>query len=92
MPFGGFIDTLPHAWFLVIHAALALVGVMLWRKARAAQNPSAARGFALYIAGEVIYILYHLDLLTFLFAHALAEVCDILALLSIGMGMSRKTS
>ena len=92
MPFGGFIDTLPQTWFLLIHAALALIGVMLWRRARAAGQHSAARGFVLYIVGEICYILYHLDLVTFLFAHGLAEVCDGLALLSIGLGIRRKTA
>jgi hypothetical protein len=89
MPFGGFIDSLPQAWFLVIHAALAVIGVMLWRRARAVGQPLAARGFVLYIVGELCYVVYHLDLITFLFAHGLAEVCDVLALLSIGMGLRR---
>ena len=92
MPFGGFLDTLPHAWFLLIHSALALIGVLLWRKARTAANPSAARGFALFTIGELVYIIYHLDLITFLFAHALAEVCDGLALLSIGLGIRARTA
>ena len=89
MPFGGFIDSLPQAWFLVIHAVLVAIGVMLWRWARAARQPSAARGFVLYILGELCYVVYHLDLITFLFAHGVAEVCDVLALLSIGMGLRR---
>jgi hypothetical protein len=90
MPFGGFLDTLPQSWFLVIHAALASIGVMLWRRARTAGLPSAARGFALYVIGEACYVVYHLDFITFLFAHGLAEVCDGLALLSIGLGLTRK--
>jgi hypothetical protein len=89
MPFGGFIDRLPQAWFLVIHATLAVIGVLLWRRARAAGQASAARGFVLYILGEFCYVVYHLDLITFLFAHGLAEVFDVLALLSIGMGLRR---
>ena len=89
MPVGGFIDNLPQTWFLVIHGVLALLGVTLWRRARAAGQPSAARGFVLYILGELCYVVYHLDLITFLFAHGLAEVCDGLALLSIGLGLRR---
>ena len=92
MPFGGFIDTLPQAWFLLIHAVLALMGVLLWRKARQGGAPSAARGFVLYTMGELCYIVYHLDLVTFLFAHGLAEVCDALALLSISMELGRKAA
>ena len=36
MPFGAFINVLPPAVFLVIHAALAVLGLMLWRKAKGA--------------------------------------------------------
>ena len=92
MPLGGFIDALPQGWFLVVHAVLALIGVMLWRRARVEGQPSVARGFALYIVGELIYIIYHLDVITFLFAHALAEVCDALALISIGLGIGRRAA
>jgi len=88
MPFGSFIDAIPPALFLIIHGACVLIGVMLWRKARSAGNGAAARGFVLYILGELFYITYHLDFTTFLFAHTVAEVCDVLALLSIGMGIT----
>ncbi len=90
MPFGAFINVLPPAVFLVIHAALAVLGLMLWRKAKGAGNAAAARGFWLFVIAEILYITYHLDLTTFLFAHTLAEVSDALAFLSIGMGLAPK--
>lgn len=90
MPFGSFIDAFPPPVFLVIHGALALIGVMLWRKTANAGNGAAARGFVLYVIGELFYISYHLDFTTFLFAHTVAEVCDFLAVLSIGMAVLAK--
>ena len=57
MPFGGFIDRLPQAWFLVIHATLAVIrGAALAAGPRAAGQASAARGFVLYILGEFCYV------------------------------------
>ena len=83
MPFGSFMDAVSHPVFLIIHAALALMGVYLWRRA-------GARAFLLYVIAEVAYITYHLDITAFHFAHTLAEVCDALAFLSLGMGIAAR--
>ncbi len=83
MPFGSFMDAVSHPVFLMIHAALALMGVYLWRRA-------GARAFLLYVIAEVAYITYHLDITAFHFAHTLAEVCDALAFLSLGMGIAAR--
>ncbi len=88
MPFGDFINKIPPAGFIVIHIVLALVGVMLWRKASGAGNAAAARGFLLFVIAELVYLTYHFDVTTFLFAHTVAEVCDAFAFLSIGMGLA----
>ena len=88
MPFGDFINAIPPVVFIIIHLALGLIGVMLWRKASAAGNSAAARGFLLFVVAEIFYLTYHFDVTTFLFAHTLAEVCDGLAFLSIGMGLT----
>lgn len=90
MPFGSFINAVPTPVFLVIHVTFGSIGVMLWRRAMAATNLAFARGFLLYAVAEILYLIYHLDITTFLFAHTLAEVCDVLAVLSIGMGMAAK--
>ena len=90
MPFGSFMDAVSHPVFLIIHAALALMGIFLWRRASAAANPSAARAFLLYVIAEVAYITYHLDITAFHFAHTLAEVCDGLAFLSFGTGIAAR--
>ncbi len=83
MPFGSFMDAVSHPVFLIIHAALALMGIFLWRRA-------GAPAFLLYFIAEVAYITYHLDITAFHFAHTLAEVCDALAFLSLGMGIAAR--
>ena len=90
MPFGSFINAVPTPVFVIVHVAFGSIGVMLWRKAKAAGNPVVARGFLLYVVSEILYLVYHLDITTFLFAHTLAEVCVVLAILSIGMGMAAR--
>jgi hypothetical protein len=87
MPFGSFMDAVGHPVFLILHGALALLGVSLWRMSRTAGSPVLARGFLLYIVAELAYISYHLDFTTLHFAHAFAEVCDALAFLTLGLGI-----
>lgn len=89
MPFGSFIDAVPKPAFFVVHLALLVVGVVLWRGA--AGNVPARRGFLLYAIGEFCYITYHLDYTSFLFAHTIAEVLDLLAVLSLGAALKTKT-
>jgi hypothetical protein len=90
MPFGSFMDAVPTPAFLVIHTVLVVIGVTLWRRAKRVGNAAATRGFLLYIVAEICYLTYHLDLTRFLFAHTLAEVCDALAFLSLGMGITAR--
>jgi len=92
MPFGSFIDVLPPTVFLVIHSAAALIGLACWRRAGRAANAGAARGFLLYVTGELVYIVYHFDLLTFLFAHTVAETLDLLAVISLGLALRPRAS
>ena len=87
-PIGAFINAIPGPVFILIHVVLALLGVWLWRKAMGAGNAGAARGFMLFVIAELLYITYHLDVTTFLFAHTLAEVCDALGFLSIGLSLT----
>lgn len=82
-PFGSFMDAMPHWAFIVIHSALIVVGYWLSRKTK--QN-----GFLLFILAELSYITYHAGLTHFLFAHLVAEVLDVLALVTIGLGLSKR--
>jgi hypothetical protein len=88
-PFGSFMQAVPHWGFIVIHTTLSLVAIWLSRQAKAAGYPGAANGFLLFVLAELSYITYHAGLTHFLFAHTIAEVLDILALVTIGLGIVR---
>lgn len=88
--FGDFMQLVPHWGFVVIHSTLILVAFILSRKTRTAGFATAASGFLLFCLAELSYITYHLGFTHFLFAHTVAEVLDILALVTIGVGLARK--
>ena len=90
-PFGSFMEALPHPAFIAIHSLLILTGFWLSRKTRSAGYTNAANGFLLFIVAELSYITYHAGLTHFLFAHIVAEVCDVLALVTIALGLARRT-
>jgi hypothetical protein len=83
-PFGTFMEAMPHWGFIIIHTVLIVVGFALARRTK-------NRGFLLFVLAELSYITYHLGATHFLFAHIVAEVCDVLALVVIALGFSRRT-
>jgi hypothetical protein len=87
VPFGTFMDAMPHWAFIIIHSVLVLLGLWLARKTSAAGFRTASKGFLLFVLAELSYITYHAGLTHFLFAHIVAEVCDALALLTIGVAL-----
>ena len=79
MPFGDFINAIPPLGFLAIHVALFAAGAFFaWRSFGAAQS-TLGWSFSLFALAEVSYMTYHLDWTTFLFAHTISEVLDVLA-------------
>jgi len=86
-PFGTFMQAIPHWGFIVIHSTLIVVAAWLARRTKQAGYGAAANGFLLFILAELSYITYHAHLTHFLFAHTVAEVLDILALVTIAMGL-----
>ena len=82
-PLGSFMDAVPHGAFIVIHSVLIVVGYWLSRKTK-------NNGFLLFVLAELSYITYHAGLTHFLFAHIIAEVLDVLALVLIALGFSKR--
>ncbi|HTI05738.1 MAG TPA: hypothetical protein VL549_10495 [Gemmatimonadales bacterium] len=82
-PFGSFMQAMPHWAFIIIHSVLIVVGFWLARRTK-------LNGFLLFVLAELSYITYHLGLTHFLFAHIIAEVCDVLALVTIGIGLGKR--
>jgi hypothetical protein len=90
-PFGTFAATIPHWGFIVIHSTLILVAFWLSQKTKRAGYGAAANGFLFFILAELSYITYHAHVTYFLFAHTIAEVLDIVALVTIAMGLRARS-
>lgn len=84
VPFGTFMQAIPHWGFIVIHSTLSIVAFWLSRKTK-------LNGFLVFILAELSYITYHAHLTHFLFAHTVAEVLDIVALVTIAMGLRARS-
>lgn len=79
MPFGDFVNQVPPIGFLLIHVAAFLIGAFFAQRAFAAGAKGLGWGFALFALAEISYMTYHLDWTTFLFAHTISEVLDLVA-------------
>lgn len=90
MPFGEFINVIPPGGFLLIHLALLVIGVYMAQRSFSAGISGAGWGFSLFALAEVSYMTYHLDWTTFLFAHTVSEVLNILAFVTIFATVARR--
>jgi hypothetical protein len=79
MPFGDFVNQIPPLGFLAIHVALFAVGSFFAWRSFGAGNPTLGAAFSLFALAEISYMTYHLDWTTFLFAHTISEVLDVVA-------------
>jgi hypothetical protein len=82
MPFGDFVNQIPPIGFLAIHLVAFLLGTFFAQRAFASGLSGLGWGFALFALAEISYMTYHLDWTTFLFAHTISEVLDLLAMVS----------
>lgn len=82
MPFGDFVNQIPPIGFLAIHLVAFLLGSYFARRAFASGSVGLGWGFALFALAEISYMTYHLDWTTFLFAHTISEILDLLAMVS----------
>ena len=77
MPFGDFVNQIPPIGFLAIHIALFAIGAFFaWRSFGAGASTLGA-AFSLFALAELMYMTYHLDWTTFLFAHTISEVLNL---------------
>lgn len=90
MPFGAFVNYVPSAVFLVIHLVAFLIGAWFARRAFGAGNGGLGWAFTLYALAEIFYFTYHLDWTVFLFAHTVAEVLDLLAVICVFTAMLKR--
>jgi hypothetical protein len=86
MPYGDWVNELPTAFFLVVHIAAFAVGAGFAWVAFKRELGVLGSGFALYALAELVYMTYHLDWTVFLFAHTIAEVLDLGAIVLVFAG------
>ncbi len=86
MPYGDWVNDLPTTFFMVVHiGAFALGAGFAWLAYRR-ELSLLGTGFSLYAGAELVYMTYHLDWTVFLFAHTVAEVLDLAAVVAIFAG------
>ena len=83
MPLGDFVNQIPPIVFLGIHAVAFLIGAVFAQRSFAAGISGLGWAFALFALAEVSYMTYHLDWTTFLFAHTISEVLDLVAFILV---------
>ncbi len=89
MPIGDFINFIPVWGFLLIHIALFAIGAYFAQRSFGAGYSTLGWGFSLFALAEISYMTYHLDWTTFLFAHTISEVLDVVAFILIFTVVSR---
>ena len=79
MPFGDFVNQIPPIGFLAIHIALFAIGAFFAWRSFGGGASTLGWAFSLFALAELTYMTYHLDWTTFLFAHTISEVLDVVA-------------
>jgi hypothetical protein len=89
MPFGDFVNSIPPVGFLAGHLVLFLAGsYFAWRSFGAGAS-TLGLGFAFFAVAEISYMTYHLNWTTFLFAHTISEVLNLVAFSLIFVAATR---
>jgi hypothetical protein len=86
MPYGDWVNELPTAFFLLVHIAGFAIGAGFAWLAFKRELRLLGGGFSLYALAELVYMTYHLDWTVFLFAHTIAEVLVLLAVVLVFAG------
>ena len=81
------VSDLPMWLFVVVHSAILLICFYFSFKTKA--NMMVMWGFMALVVGEILYLLYHFEVFTFLLSHTLAEVMVLLAAIMIFMGLKK---
>ena len=90
MPFGDFVNQIPPAGFLAIHIVLFLVGAYFAWRSFGSGASILGYGFALFALAELSYMTYHLNWTTFLFAHTISEVLDLMAFVLVFVAATQR--
>jgi hypothetical protein len=83
MPYGDWVNELPTTFFMVVHIAAFALGASFAWLAYKRELSLLGTGFTFYALAELTYMTYHLDWTVFLFAHTIAEVLDLVAVVLV---------
>lgn len=89
MPIGDFINFIPPWGFLLIHLVLFVIGAYFAQRSFSGGAPTLGWAFSLFALAEIVYMTYHIDATTFLFAHTIAEVLDAVAFILVFTAATR---
>ena len=89
MPIGDFVSSIPPWVFLLIHLTAFVIGAYFASRSFGAGASTLGWGFTLFALAEVTYMTYHVDWTTFLFAHTISEVLDLVAFILVFVAVSR---
>jgi hypothetical protein len=82
-PIGEFVNKFPWGFFFAVHVILFIVGAFFASRSFSAGETTLGTGFTLFAIAELVYLTYHINITTFLFAHTIAEVLDALAFVAV---------
>ena len=80
------VSQIPMPVFVVVHLAIFAVTGFFAIRAFSNQKPQFGAGMGLLAVAELVYLLYHFELTTFLLSHTVAEVLVLLAAISFFLG------
>jgi hypothetical protein len=89
MPIGDFVNQIPASVFLLIHLVAFLIGAYFASRSFGAGSSGLGWAFSLFALAEISYMTYHVDWTTFLFAHTISEVLDLVAFILVFATVSR---
>ncbi|HZP96517.1 MAG TPA: hypothetical protein VFC31_09310 [Candidatus Limnocylindria bacterium] len=90
MPIGSFINAIPNPVFIAIHLTAFVIGAYFAWRSFSGEARMLGWAFSLFAIAEVSYMTYHLDATTFLFAHTISEVLDLLAFIAVFVAATQR--
>ena len=90
MPFGDFVNSIPPIGFLAVHLVLFLAGAYYAWRSFGAGATTLGWGFSAFALAEISYMTYHLNWTTFLFAHTISEVLDLVAFVLVFVAATQR--
>lgn len=85
--FGGFLDELPKALYVVAHVAFLAVGLWLWNHAKPG-SPISPAVLLLYAASQVVFFLYFANWITFKMAVLVEQMLMVAMVVLIGLALA----